>query len=168
MNASDSLYSELKPDIQAVASPLFDFSEKCLLQRDNFLPHAVVLTDDGEIKYVGAAPDTNSDYTNSTEILPILHQGLRQQAKEGAVRAIGVAENVIITPEGQKTTNAIKVLFEHKRGLTVAMYLPFAKKTLEDYSFGSIFFDHREARDQRLAGKQHLKPAERARFHLSS
>ncbi len=139
MTDSDALYSELKPDIEAVATALFDLSEIFLKKRGNFLPHGAVLSADGEVQLVAAAPDTNNDYTNSTEVLPILHQGLRGQAAQNSLQAIGVAENVTITPAGQATTQAIKVLFEHKRGLTVALYMPFSKKLFKGYTFGSIF-----------------------------
>ncbi|MFA6228775.1 MAG: hypothetical protein WC617_01205 [Rhodanobacter sp.] len=135
MNSTDALYAELKPDIAAVADQLFNLSEAFLRDQGNFLPHAAVLTDDGDIRLVGAAGE--SDLTNSVEILPILHGGLRQQARELPLQAIGVAENVTVTFEGQRRTKAIKVLFEHKRGLTVALYLPFEKKLLRGYVMGS-------------------------------
>jgi hypothetical protein len=139
MKATDELYTELKPAIEAVANPLFDFSEQCLRKRGNFLPHGAVLPVDGEVVLVAAASDTGKDLTNSTEVLPVLHDGLRAQAKEKALVAVGVAENVTITPEGLPQTQAIKVLFEHKRGLVVALYLPFRKKFFRGYSFGEIF-----------------------------
>ena len=116
---------------------MFDLSEKFLQKQGNFLPHAAVLTEEGEIRLVAAAPP--NDLTNSTEVLPLLHGGLRQQAKERSLKAIGVAENVTVTLEGQRTTKAIKVLFEHKRGLTVALYLPFEKKLFRGYILGTPF-----------------------------
>ncbi|NII10144.1 hypothetical protein [Oleiagrimonas sp. C23AA] len=135
MNSTDALYAELKPDIASVANQLFDLSEALLRDQGNFLPHAAVLTDDGDIRLVGAVGE--SDLTTSVEILPILHDGVRQQARELPLQAIGVAENVTVTFEGQRPTKAIKVLFEHKRGLTVALYLPFEKKLLRGYIMGS-------------------------------
>jgi hypothetical protein len=135
MNSSEALYAELKPDIAAVADQLFDLSEALLRDQGNFLPHAAVLTDEGDIRLVGAAGE--NDLTNSVEVLPILHEGLRRQARELLLRAIGVAENVSVTFEGQRSTKAIKVLFESKRGLTVALYLPFEKKLLRGYVMGS-------------------------------
>ena len=139
MTYSNSLYSELKPEVEAVATPLFELSETFLRKRGNFLPHAAVLTESGQVKLVAAAPNSESDYTNSAAILPILHQGLRAQANEQSLIAVGVAENVAVTQEGQRPTKAIKVLFEHKRGLTVALYLPFQKKFLREYTVGAIF-----------------------------
>lgn len=139
MTSIDALYTELKPDIGAIANQLFELSEELLRKRGNFLPHAAVLTEEGEIKLVGAAPDTSSDVTTSPEVLPLLHSELRKSAKVQSLRAIGVAENVTVTLEGQRPTKAIKVLFEHKRGLTVALYLPFEKKLFRGYVIGSAF-----------------------------
>ena len=139
MKTTDELYSEVKPDIEAVANPLFDLSEQFLRKSGNFLPHGAVLPKDGKVVLVAAAPDMSKDYTNSTAVLPVLHDGLRAQAKEKELVAVGVAENVTITPEGQPPTQAIKVLIEHKRGLVVALYLPFKKQFLRGYSFGEIF-----------------------------
>lgn len=136
--STDELYAELKGDIAAVANPLFDFSELCLKKRGNFLPHGAVLDADGKVGLVAASPDPNGR-SNSTEVLPLLHEGLRAQARERELVAIGVAENVTVTPQGQPSTEAIKVLFEHKRGLVVALYLPFKKKFLRGYSFGQAF-----------------------------
>ncbi len=136
--STDELYAELRGDIAAVANPLFDFSEKCLKERGNFLPHGAVLDANGKVGLVAASPDLNGR-SNSTEVLPLLHEGLRAQAMERELVAIGVAENVTVTPQGQPSTEAIKVLFEHKRGLVVALYLPFKKKFLRGYSFGQTF-----------------------------
>jgi hypothetical protein len=136
---ADTLYAELKPDMGTIAEQLFELSETFLRKQGNFLPHAAVLTTDGVVRLVAAAPDSKSDLTNSTEVLPLLHEGLRFQAKEGSIRAIGIAENVTVTQEGQRPTKAIKVLFEHQRGLTVALYLPFKKKFFGGYEMGSTF-----------------------------
>lgn len=139
MTTIDALYAELRPDIDVIVNQLFDLSETILRKLGNFLPHAAILTEEGEVQLVAAAPDTPNDLTNSTEVLPLLHDGLRQKARELPIKAIGVAENVTITLEGQRPTAAIKVLFEHKRGLTVALYLPFEKKFLRGYVLGSAF-----------------------------
>ncbi len=138
MTTANELYAELKLNIEAVADPLFDFSELCLKKRGNFLPHGAVLDANGKVGLVAASPDS-SGHSRSTKVLPILHEGLRTQAKEKELVAIGVAENVTVTQEGQPSTKAIKVLFEHKRGLVVALYLPFKKRLFRGYSFGEIF-----------------------------
>lgn len=137
MTNNAALYTELKPEIGIIADHLFSLSEQLLRKHGNFLPHAAVLAEDGEVKIVAAAPP--NDPTSSAEVLPLLHDGLRQQAREIRLKAIGVAENVTVALDGQRPTQAIKVLFEHKRGLTVALYLPFEKKLFRGYALGSIF-----------------------------
>lgn len=93
MTDGKSLYTELKPDIEAVVSPLFDFSELCLKERGNFLPHAAVLTAGGEIKLVGAAPDTSKDRTNSTDVLPF-HKKLFKGCIFGSVFSVSANPEV--------------------------------------------------------------------------
>jgi hypothetical protein len=137
MTSPEILYAELKGDIAALADPLFDLSEKLLHNQDNFLPHGAVLTGENEVKLVAAT--NGKDVATSVEVLPILHDGLRQQARELELKAIGVAENVTVTLEGQRPSKAVKVLVEHKRGLTVALYLPFEKKLLRGYVTGPTF-----------------------------
>lgn len=137
MISPEELYAELKGDIAALADPLFDLSEKFLHSQDNFLPHGAVLTGDNAVRLVAAT--NGNDVATSVEVLPILHDGLRQQARELALKAIGVAENVTVTLEGQRPSKAIKVLVEHKRGLTVALYLPFEKKLFRGYVTGPTF-----------------------------
>jgi len=132
-----TLYAELKPDLEALATPLFNFSKECLRARGNFVPHAQALTSDGEIVLVGASD--GKDVTTADAILPILHDALREVAAKRALAAIGVSENVMITLPGDSSTSAIKVLFEHRRGLTVALYMPFDKKLFRGYVFGETF-----------------------------
>ena len=136
MNPSSSLYDELRPDIAALALPLFEVSQRFLKARSNFLPHGAVLTEDGNVNLVMAGPE--NDLTNSTEVLPLLHSSLRRSAQMG-VKALAVAENVTITLQGENQTDAIKVLVEHKRGLVVALYLPFKKRLLFGHQFGESF-----------------------------
>lgn len=143
MTRADKLYEKLKPEISMVAEKLFDISEALIRKNGNFFAHAAVLTESGTIELVAAAPpDSDDDETIATEVLSLLHDGLRHQAKVDPIKAIGVAESVIVTQEGQRPTNAIKVLFEHKRGLTVALYLPFEEKFLRGFVFGSSFCVH--------------------------
>ncbi len=135
----DELYTELKPDLAAVAEQLFAISERFIRENGNFLPHGAILTESNDLEFVAAAPETGSDRAVSSEVLPLLHEGLRAQAKEKDAKAVGVAENVTVALEGQSQTKAVKVLVEHSRGLVVAFYLPFERKLLKGFVFGSTF-----------------------------
>ena len=137
MSDEQDLYGEVKPEVRAVAQPLFELSEKALRERGSFLPHAAALTADGKIRLLGAMCNTPDGVSNSTHILPMLRKGLRSLAHESPVTAIGVAEDVTVNPDGNNPTHAIKVHLEHSRGLTMALYLPFAQDISGDITFGS-------------------------------
>jgi hypothetical protein len=132
----EELYGEVKTDVRALAQPLIELSEKALRERGSFLPHAAALSE-GKVRLVGAMCSTAGGVANSTHIMPLLRRGLKSMAHERPVTAIGVAETVTVTPEGQAPSQAIKVLLEHHRGLTMALYLPFAQDTSGDIKFGS-------------------------------
>jgi hypothetical protein len=140
MSNSDDLYAELRPDIEALTAPLFDLSESLVQKRGQFLPHGAVLDSTGETRMMMAAPPGFEERAVSAiEVLPMLHEGLRAAASKESLRAIAVCEDVTIVPEGEKKTAAIKVLVEHRRGLSVVLYLPYSRKLLGGYKFGSVF-----------------------------
>ena len=55
MSSNDELYELAKPDLAALISPLFGFSEQCIRKRGNSLPPAAVLTVEGQVELVAAA-----------------------------------------------------------------------------------------------------------------
>ncbi|MEN6425031.1 MAG: hypothetical protein ABFE13_06700 [Phycisphaerales bacterium] len=136
MSEFETLYGELKGDMQTIATPLLDFAQQQVRLRGMFLPFGASLDDAGQITL--AAAGTEREMASSIEILPILHDGLRDAAARGKTTAIAVCEWVKITPQGGAQTDAIKVLVEHVRGLTVAFYLPCRKRMLRGWQFGEM------------------------------
>ena len=134
----DALFAELKPQIEALADPLFGASETLVRKRGGFLPHGAVLEADGQVRLMMAAPDDLGAPVAPAEVLPRLHEALRADASEHQLMAIAVCEDVTITPPEQKQTKAVKVLVEHRRGLTVALYLPWRRKLFGGYIFGQV------------------------------
>jgi hypothetical protein len=139
VNPRDPLQAELQPDIDTIASALFDLSRMFLRRQDRFLPHGAVLTEAGGLRLVAAAPDRAEDVLAPAEALALLHDDLRRHAHALRVRAVGVAEDVAIDLEGQRSTRAIKVSFEHRRGLAVAIYLPFRRRLFRGHVMGAPF-----------------------------
>ncbi len=152
---TEQLYAELKGDVAAVANPLFELSERLLREHGNFLPHGFVLNDEGKETMVGAMEDNGSGESTSAVTLPLLHQGIRKQVEGRKARAVGVAENVTVTPQGGNATKAIKVLFEHREGLCVALYPAIREETLRRLS------DGRGIHSAGRAGDQGMGPAVR-------
>jgi hypothetical protein len=137
MTTQAELYQAVKPDLGALAGPLFTQSEKLLRERGDFLPHAAVLTGEGKVTMMGAMSGSPGAFANSWHILPMLHEGLRALASERMLTAIGVAERVDAIP-GAGAARAVKVLLEHREGLTIAFYMPFTREDSGAYTFGTM------------------------------
>ena len=139
MSDFDTSYRELKPDIEELADTLFRASETLVRKRGAFLPHGALRKAGGEIQLMMAAPDDPAQERVSTlEMLPNLHDAMRYAAIQEDALAIAVCEDVRISSASLAETRAIKVLVEHRRGLSDALYLPFHRKLL-GYSFGEVF-----------------------------
>jgi hypothetical protein len=134
-DALDNSYEALSEEIGALSEPLFEFAIDQLEKREAFLPFGATLDRKGELSlqmgYDG------QEFASSVEVLPVLHDGLRQEGKAGA-STVAVCESVMITLEGKEPTEAIKVLFEHMGGACFALYLPCHREA-EKWIFGEVF-----------------------------
>ncbi len=135
MPSSDPLCNELRPELQSIAVPLLQFSPRCTEKHGAFLPHGAVLASDGQAHLCAAAPADGREITSSTEILPVLHEGLRSNAVQYDAWAVGVAEDLTVTLPGRRPSKSIKVLIEHRRGMTVAVYVLFRRKLSGGHAF---------------------------------
>jgi hypothetical protein len=129
------LYETARADLHPISEPLFGFAEQQVLKRGIFLPFGAIMDVAGNVQLQAAAGE--HELTNSVEILPLLHQGLRSSMREDT-RAVAVCEWVKITPPGSRQTDAIKVLVEHSNGLAIAFYLPMRKKLLGSWEYGDL------------------------------
>jgi hypothetical protein len=129
------LYDDAKSDCGQLVEFLLGFAEGQVRKNGAFLPFGALLNEAGEV--VPHAAMTGTDSSTSEEVLPLLHQGLRQ-ARSPGTRAVAVCEWVTITPEDGRRTDAAKVLVEHANGLTVAFYLPMRKKFLGGWAAGEM------------------------------
>ena len=136
---TDTLFRELKPDVELLAHPLFQASSDFVKARGAFLPHGAVLTAGDEVRLVMAVPPGEDRPVSTVEVLPLLHEALRQAAATEQLRAVAVCEDVRIALAGRDQTPAIKVLLEHRRGLCVALYMPFHKRRFLGYRFDEMF-----------------------------
>jgi hypothetical protein len=136
LSEQDDLYRELKGDVELIAEPLIDFAQDQIRKRAAFLPFGATLDEKGEISLEAAA--TGAESASSTEVLPLLHEGLRAIAAKRDLREVAVCEWAKITVAGQLQTDAIKVLVEHRRGLAVALYIPCKRQLPRGWEFGEM------------------------------
>jgi hypothetical protein len=134
MSNSDDLYGELKGDLQTVAEPLFEFACQQVEKRGAFLPFGAKLLANGETELVAGAPD--DDVTTSEAVLPLVIAALQQAASNAD--AVGVCEWVKIEVESGKMQDAVKTHVQHRRGLSVAFYIPATKPLLRGWQFGEM------------------------------
>ncbi len=130
----EQLYEEQFLEATPLFEAIFDLSSAFVTKRGNFLPHGGYLDRTGQIALCSAAPENEN--TNSTEILPLLHDGLREQTSEWSTLAVAVSESVFL---GENRTPAIKVLVEHRDGMTLALYKTWSKRLLRGPVFGEMF-----------------------------
>lgn len=109
-----------------------------LRRSGGFLPHGAVLETGGDVQLIAACSGDPDAITTPADELPFLHESLRDVARDPGVVALAVCEDVTITLSGERPTKAVKVLVEHRRGLSVAYYLPWRKKWYGRIALGDV------------------------------
>jgi hypothetical protein len=112
-----------KEEIELLLNFLLPTAEDRLSTEGQFHPYAAMLDADGEVKSVtaplGELPDV-------ADLLIALHEELREQAAEGAIRASGIAADVTLTdPESGDVTDAIQIELDHAETEAVDIYAPY-------------------------------------------
>jgi hypothetical protein len=134
MTNVESLYGELKGELETLTNPLFDFACQQVTKRGAFLPVGARLAADGEVALVAAKPD--EDVTSVEVVRPLLIAALRQSPRDS--EAVAYCEWVKIDVDGSGLNDAIKVHAHHKQGLAVTFYLPATKSFWQGWKFGNM------------------------------
>ena len=72
------------------------------------------------------APAAAASEPDVGDILVALHNDLREQAAEGAIRASGIAADVTLTdPDSGETTDAVQLELDHADADAVDVYVPY-------------------------------------------
>ena len=132
--------AEPTDEIQELLNFLLPYAERMLTQHGEFYPYAAALDADGELNAVGA--DLDDDSPDVGELLVALHEGLRERAAEGAIRASGIAADVTLTdPDSGETTDAVQVELDHAEADPVDIFVPYEAET-EGIKFGELVAAH--------------------------
>jgi len=127
--------AEPKQEIEQLLNFLLPSAEEKLSKEGEFHPYAAMLAADGEVKSVtaplGELPDVAA-------LLIAIHEELREQAAEGAIRASGIAADVTLTdPESGETTDAVQVQLDHAETEAVDIYVPYENEP-DGIRFGEL------------------------------
>ena len=129
--------AEPTDEIQELLNFLLPHAEQMLNEHGEFYPYAAALGADGELSAVGADVD-DEGAPDVGEVLLALHQGLREQAAEGAIRASGIAADVTLTdPDSGETTDAVQVELDHAEADAVDIFVPYETEG-EGIKFGEL------------------------------
>ncbi len=128
--------AEPTDEIQELLNFLLPYAEQMLNEHGEFYPYAAALDSDGELNAVGA--DLDDDSPDVGEVLLALHEGLRERAAEGAIRASGIAADVTLTdPDSGETTDAVQVELDHAEADAVDIFVPYETEG-EGIKFGEL------------------------------
>ena len=109
-----------------------------LSKHGEFYPFGSAMSTDGEIE-AHAAYD-GDEQPPSQQLIDLLTQGFRQQARSGKIRAAAICCDVRTIPPGRsEKTDAICVSAEHQNGEAADVYLPYKKGWFGKISYGVIF-----------------------------
>ena len=129
--------AEPSDEIQEILNFLLPYAEQMLSQHGEFYPYAAALGADGDLNAVATDVD-DDDSPDVSEVLLALHQGLRERAAEGAIRASGIAADVTLTdPDSGETTDAVQVELDHADADAVDIFVPYETEA-EGIKFGEL------------------------------
>lgn len=116
--------AEPTDEIQELLNFLLPHAEQMLNEHGQFYPYAAALDSDGEMAVV--TPAVDEDNPDVGEVLLALHQGLREKAAHGSIRASGITTDVTLTdPDSGETTDAVQVELDHAEGDAVDVFVPY-------------------------------------------
>ena len=128
--------AEPTDEIQEILSFLLPQAEEMLNEHGEFYPYAAALDSDGELTAVGT--DVDDESPDVGELLLALHEGLRERAAEGAIRASGIAADVTLTdPDSGETTDAVQVELDHADADAVDIFVPYETES-DGIKFGKL------------------------------
>jgi hypothetical protein len=129
--------AEPTDEIQELLNFLLPHAEQMLNEHGEFYPYAAALDSDGQLNAVDAEVD-DDDSPDVGDVLLALHEGLREQAAEGAIRATGIAADVTLTdPDSGETTDAVQVELDHANADAVDVFVPYETEA-DGIKFGEL------------------------------
>jgi hypothetical protein len=129
--------AEPTDEIQELLNFLLPHAEQMLNEHGEFYPYAAALDSDGQLNAVDAEVD-DDDSPDVGDVLFALHEGLREQAAEGAIRATGIAADVTLTdPDSGETTDAVQVELDHANADAVDVFVPYETE-VDGIKFGEL------------------------------
>jgi hypothetical protein len=128
------------PDLKLLNDELIRVTKRLLEEMEEFLPHAAIITPEGNVGLVGSR--THDEQPGAQRTLKLLENGLRQMAAQNKCRAAGIAIDIRLkNPRRAEDIgkDAIWTILEQRGGLSVSVYIPYWKSSPGQFTFGEPF-----------------------------
>ena len=116
--------SDAKADTEALMNALLPFAERMLTRHGEFFPFGGAMKPNGEI--VNVAGYDGRERPSSNDLIELLNEGFRKDAKDGRYKATAVVYDVRVTlPSTTTLSDAIAVALDHRDNYSVVVLLPY-------------------------------------------
>lgn len=116
--------SDAKADTEALMNAVLPFAERMLTQHGEFFPFGGAMKPDGEI--VNVAGYDGRERPTSNDLIELLGEGFRKDAKNGRYKATAIAYDVRVTlPNTTTSSDAIAVALDHRDNYSVLVLFPY-------------------------------------------
>jgi hypothetical protein len=126
------------PDLNQLLDSLLPHAERMLAERGEFSPFGGAMNQAGELMAVSGY-DVRA-HPPSQNVIELMTQTLRQRARSGQLRAVGICYDGRKTPPGQtEKCDAVCASVEHQSGEAVNLILPYERTSKGEVQFGQKF-----------------------------
>jgi hypothetical protein len=127
-----------KEECEELMNVLTPFAEDMLKKYGEYFPFGASMKLDGEIICVEAY--NGEEHPPSTDLVDLLTEGFQKDAKEGKIKASGIAYDVKVTPpDSNVKTDAICIHLDHIRNYSVEVFLPYQLTKEKELIYGEVF-----------------------------
>lgn len=113
-----------KEQCEELLNAVLPFAEKMLREHGEFFPFGASMKPNGDIALVGAYE--GSEQPPSQPLIDLLHQGFREDATKGAIRASATVYDVRVVPPGTSVkTDAVAIELDHRDNYSTVVYFPY-------------------------------------------
>jgi hypothetical protein len=128
----------LHPDLNQLLNSLLPQAERMLAEHGEFSPFGGTMNQDGEI--VAVSGHDGKQHPPSQSVIELMTQSLRQRARSGQLRAVGICYDARTIPPGQtEKCDAVCASVEHQSGEAINLILPYEKTSKGDVQYGQKF-----------------------------
>ena len=117
--------TDAKDDAEALMNAVLPFAEKMLTQHGEFFPFGGAMKPNGEI--VNVAGYDGRERPPSENLISLLNEGFRKDAKSGRYKATAVVYDVRVTlPDTTTKSDAIAVALDHRDNYSTLVMFPYS------------------------------------------